>query len=79
MEADRSGGGQVDRFGTTCPGGNRLSGHELNSFTFEGTDPGYISGSPGMNVGRDLLIGLKAFVSQGVRGSRGLLGGAHVW
>ena len=38
-----------------------------------------IDGSPGMNVGRDLLIGLKAHVLQGFRGSGGLLGDAHVW
>jgi hypothetical protein len=39
----------------------------------------FISGSPGMNVGRDLLLRLKAPVLQGFRGSGGLLGDAHVW
>ena len=36
-------------------------------------------GSPGMNVGQDLVLGLKAPVLQGFRGSGGLLGDAHVW
>ena len=36
-------------------------------------------GSPGMNLGRDLVLGLKAPVLQGFRGSGGLLGDAHVW
>ena len=36
-------------------------------------------GSPGMKVGQDLVLGLKAPVLQGFRGSGGLLGDAHVW
>ena len=43
------------------------------------TQDGHFFGSPGMNVGQDLVLGLKAPVLQGFRGSGGLLGDAHVW
>ena len=43
------------------------------------TPGGAINGSPGMNVGQGLVLGLKAPALQGFRGSGGLLGDAHVW